>query len=244
MSILCLCCLVLFNNVHSARVACDENKCKDRNGYFCNNQGNCTCDKCACDFPFTGEFCEQNLYDMNLCPLVKDCVQCVVFQEGPLSTDQCDSCHDRATFHIDSSKQLSPDKGRPCIELDINTYCMQSFAVDITDNPEKWKVTVLKEQNCLSMSDNNDSYEDIGYSTDRYELRDIQRNRGDSDLDLQRYSSEIATTTTKTSSTSVKPTETKAASAVGENSSSNHKSVLSVLIIAAATAYSVIICRL
>ncbi|XP_069683530.1 integrin beta-PS isoform X2 [Periplaneta americana] len=65
-------------------------------GDVCSGNGECKCGFCECyevnDGRYTGKFCEKHPTSAGRCPDFKNCVQCLMYQTGPLTKEECEKC--------------------------------------------------------------------------------------------------------------------------------------------------------
>lgn len=63
---------------------------------ICSGHGDCKCGVCECfeseDQRYSGHFCEDCPTCPGLCEDLKECVQCLMFDSGPLTVEECKNC--------------------------------------------------------------------------------------------------------------------------------------------------------
>ncbi|ESO84518.1 hypothetical protein LOTGIDRAFT_196574 [Lottia gigantea] len=63
--------------------------CLAQDGTICNGKGTCKCGKCICDALYIGSTCQNCPTCPGACEDNRDCVECIVFNEGELTQDEC-----------------------------------------------------------------------------------------------------------------------------------------------------------
>uniref|UniRef100_A0A1W7RAE7 Integrin beta n=1 Tax=Hadrurus spadix TaxID=141984 RepID=A0A1W7RAE7_9SCOR len=78
----------------------DTSKCKPvhagADAKLCSDHGECKCGRCICDSneggSYSGPFCEDCANCEGWCSDIRPCVQCRIFQSGPLTESECEEC--------------------------------------------------------------------------------------------------------------------------------------------------------
>jgi len=66
---------------------------KDSGGLICNGKGHCSCGRCICDLDdyYRGATCEDCPTCAGKCEQNKECVQCMLWETGPIANEHCES---------------------------------------------------------------------------------------------------------------------------------------------------------
>lgn len=93
-------------------------------GIICNGRGRCVGDSCKCYSGYYGKYCEKCRYCQDYCQDLKHCVQCKVFNTGPLCATNCFGCFEPQV--TDFTGVLVPQTDRRCQFVDVD-MCSVSF---------------------------------------------------------------------------------------------------------------------
>ncbi|OWF44591.1 integrin beta pat-3-like [Mizuhopecten yessoensis] len=122
--------------------------CVASDGSLCNNQGSCVCGYCQCDQDsiYRGPTCEENPA-MNGCRDLKQCVQCRVFQTGPLSPSECANDHVCSNLRIHSVDTLNKhESDYICQFTDEKDDCLFRFGYSYEQTGAKFvKASTVKQ---------------------------------------------------------------------------------------------------
>ncbi|XP_035663414.1 integrin beta-3-like [Branchiostoma floridae] len=117
-------------------------------GRICNDQGRCECGKCVCnpDSPYGGERCDSCPTCPGHCVANQACVQCLAFQTGQLTSEQCS---ERCPLNVTIVQSLPDDildSAETCRFHDDDD-CIVTFTYGKSHNNEL-EVTVKKTKEC------------------------------------------------------------------------------------------------
>lgn len=121
-------------------------ECRDTNetcmatndGKICSGRGYCECGHCKCveteDERYSGRFCEYCHTCPGKCDIFKDCVQCFMYQTGPLTEEECRNC----TFTPIKAEEveLENDDEKLCIFKDESDDCKFTFKYRLDDDKD------------------------------------------------------------------------------------------------------------
>jgi protocadherin alpha len=90
-----------------------------KSGKICSGRGSCVCGECVCneipDAHYTGKYCEDCPTCKTQCDAYKECVQCQMWESGPLTPEECANC----TFKVIAVDELDIREGEtPCTFID------------------------------------------------------------------------------------------------------------------------------
>lgn len=108
-------------------------------GRLCSGHGDCVCGRCVCHADarglFAGPFCQDCAACVGQCSEFRSCVQCVVFQSGELSEDECrHNCSSLTIVPVDSAEATDPEE-RKCIFKDDDS-CSFAFVYSYDEQNE------------------------------------------------------------------------------------------------------------
>ncbi|XP_070188649.1 integrin beta-PS-like [Littorina saxatilis] len=125
-----------------------EESCLDFWGNVCSNRGVCTFGVCRCDEGAWGKVCEDTPNSVGWCERLKPCVQCMQFNSGPLTHEecyhQCEHESSRTVFHVVAD--FSED-GKGCRFLDDDD-CMFQFTYAFRPEEKDMIVNTLRDKEC------------------------------------------------------------------------------------------------
>ncbi|XP_076361128.1 integrin beta-PS-like [Tachypleus tridentatus] len=107
----------------------------------CSGHGDCKCGVCECfeseDQRYSGRYCEECPTCPGLCEDLKECVQCLMFESGPLSDEECKNCS-FIPEEVSEAEVKEPEQ-RLCIFRDDDD-CKFKFVytLDENNNPLVW----------------------------------------------------------------------------------------------------------
>lgn len=118
-------------------------------GKICSDRGECICGVCECyegsdGEHYTGQFCEDCPTCKSQCDTYKECVQCRIFQSGPLSPEECDNCSitpiGTTEFDVEEGEQL-------CVFIDDDD-CKAQFKYRYSEKDDIVIVVVQETKDC------------------------------------------------------------------------------------------------
>ncbi|UXI23199.1 sodium-dependent multivitamin transporter-like [Sarcoptes scabiei] len=116
-------------------------------GKICSGHGECICGQCVCfnneTEQYTGQFCDECPTCKKHCDLYKDCVQCLVFNTGPLAEDQCRNC----TINPITTNELDSKEGELCVVWDEND-CVFNFKYQYDEHEELVYIYAQETKDC------------------------------------------------------------------------------------------------
>ncbi|KAJ7384198.1 Integrin beta-1 [Desmophyllum pertusum] len=118
-----------------------------KDGVLCNGFGTCECGNCVCNAStvYRGKYCDECPSCAGKCSLNKDCVQCLVFKSGVISSGDCKTrCKD---FKINEVDELAPEMGERCTFKDDDDC---SFSFSYKENPGKDVTISVQRRESLS----------------------------------------------------------------------------------------------
>ena len=119
-----------------------------KTGKECNERGNCICGMCECvakdDEQYTGQYCEECPTCKSQCETYKECVQCQIFQTGPLDEEQCSRCNIRTI----ETAEIDVKEGETlCVFIDDDD-CKFQFKYGYDDKDDVVYVIAQKTKDC------------------------------------------------------------------------------------------------
>ena len=119
-----------------------------KTGKVCNDRGNCVCGMCECvakdDEQYTGQYCEECPTCKSQCETYKECVQCQIFQTGPLDEEQCSRCNIRTI----ETAEIDVKEGETlCVFIDDDD-CKFQFKYGYDDKDDIVYVIAQKTKDC------------------------------------------------------------------------------------------------
>lgn len=108
-------------------------------GRLCSGHGECVCGRCICYADargrFAGPFCQDCAACVGRCSEFRSCVQCVVFQSGEMSEEECRlNCSSLNMQPVDVAEATDPEE-RKCIFKDDDS-CSFSFVYSYDEQNE------------------------------------------------------------------------------------------------------------
>ncbi|KAG1654968.1 Integrin beta-PS [Nymphon striatum] len=143
-----------FNGRTGNACECESNdQCFDpETNKICSGNGHCECGKCICnknsdDRSFSGEYCQIKPLLKPKCEDILPCVQCVIFNSGPLAEQEfCGNCTSRTEILRNASVEVTSDDEELCIRKGENG-CKIKFIYSVT-NESSIKVYAQETQVC------------------------------------------------------------------------------------------------
>ncbi|XP_014241511.1 integrin beta-PS isoform X2 [Cimex lectularius] len=119
-------------------------------GEICSGKGECVCGKCVCNDEtegrYTGKFCEKCPTCPRRCEELKDCVQCQVYEKGPLKDAECLANCSFTPAVVDNIVIDDTKDEAPCVFIDEDD-CRYTF-IYTYDEKGKLVVTAKKKLDC------------------------------------------------------------------------------------------------
>lgn len=108
-------------------------------GRLCSGHGDCVCGRCVCHADargrFAGPFCQDCAACVGRCSEFRSCIQCMVFQSGELSEEECvRNCSALNVVQVDSAEASDPEE-RKCIFKDDDS-CSFTFVYSYGEQNE------------------------------------------------------------------------------------------------------------
>ncbi|XP_050418203.1 integrin beta-1 isoform X1 [Patella vulgata] len=115
---------------------CDNRNvsCLASDGTLCNGHGECVCGSCQCDkqSQYRGKTCEECPTCTRRCNENKECVQCVAFQSGPKTEQECK----RDCRNIKVQAEVSKSDGVQICQFKDDDDCLFTFTYGFDQNDE------------------------------------------------------------------------------------------------------------
>jgi len=119
-----------------------------RGGEICSGKGECVCGECQCieenGSRYSGKYCEECPTCPSKCPEYVPCIQCQVFESGPLTAEECSNCS-FVPVEVDVAKEENPSD-KQCWFYDDDD-CRVTFVYGY-DDENKFVVRVQKTKEC------------------------------------------------------------------------------------------------
>lgn len=117
-------------------------------GPLCSGKGTCSCGVCECMATdagkFSGKFCQECPTCPGRCEELKPCVQCQMFESGPLTKEECAECLFEAHPYDEVSERNKDE--RLCTFTDDDD-CRMYFVYGYDDN-NQLEVRVQRTKDC------------------------------------------------------------------------------------------------
>ncbi|XP_029652598.1 integrin beta-1-like isoform X2 [Octopus sinensis] len=123
--------------------------CLSKNKKICNGHGTCKCGVCKCEenSNYTGKLCEDCPACLSKCSIYKECVKCVLNNNGVNSTDCFKICDYKLVTMVDTLDAANNDTKKKCtVELD---ECYVHYLI-ISDYDTD-RIDVKKKQDCTEL---------------------------------------------------------------------------------------------
>ena len=122
---------------------------------LCSGHGECECGECKCEETEEGQYSGRYCEDCPTCPGKCDelaaCVQCRVFQSGPLQQEECHTCpfnlEDGSLAVVDKSEDFLAEDERLCTEIDEDD-CRFTFVYGYNNKTGRLEVWVQESKEC------------------------------------------------------------------------------------------------
>uniref|UniRef100_A0A8C4QLN4 Integrin beta n=1 Tax=Eptatretus burgeri TaxID=7764 RepID=A0A8C4QLN4_EPTBU len=125
---------------------CSQNEaaCLATDGTVCSKRGKCVCGRCICDEGSHGNTCDKCPSCTDICSAQRDCVECKLFNAGPLASGQ--ECEMRCSGTITVVDNIDSSIEQLCTYKD-DDGCVMHFA--LFESPEGYlNITALQNKEC------------------------------------------------------------------------------------------------
>uniref|UniRef100_UPI0035902129 integrin beta-5-like isoform X2 n=1 Tax=Myxine glutinosa TaxID=7769 RepID=UPI0035902129 len=122
----------------------NETACLTADGTVCSKRGECVCGRCICDEGSHGNTCEKCPSCSDICSAQRDCVECKLFNTGPLASGQ--KCEMRCSETITVVENIDSSIEQLCTYKD-DDGCVMHFA--LFESPGGYmNITALQNKEC------------------------------------------------------------------------------------------------
>ncbi|CAM1294686.1 ITGB1 (predicted) [Pycnogonum litorale] len=124
---------------------------EDPQQVVCSGRGDCDCGLCRCSqqdgVRYWGQYCEDCKDCKHKCDELSDCIKCLVFDEGPLSSQECsEKCDFVPTLHSEVTEEETETETRCQIEAEED--CFFVFVYSYNSKTHNIQVRAQKDKTC------------------------------------------------------------------------------------------------